>query len=70
MLTHAARESRGLPFAQASFNLFRHQIKRRDRIMGRLFRAEIFALKFVKNLRFELIRRWIGADFVQMHACP
>src|SRR5438034_11819449 len=38
--------------------------------MGRLFRAEIFAWKFVKNSRFELMRRWIGADFVQMHACP
>ena len=70
MIADAARESRGLPFAQASFNLFRHQIKRGDRIMSRLFRAEIFAWKFVKNSRFELMRRWIGADFVQMHACP
>jgi len=70
MVAHAARESRGLPFTQASFNLFRHEVKRGNRIMGRVFRNEIVAGKFVENSRFELMRRWIVEDFVQMHACP
>ena len=68
MIAHAARESRGLPFAHASFNFFRHEIKRGDRIMSRVFGNKIVAWKLVMNSRSELVRRSIVEEFVQLHA--
>ena len=70
VLTHAARESRGLPFAQASLNLFRHKIDGCNRIVGRVLRAEIVPWKFAKNSRPELVRGSVGLQFVQLHSCP
>lgn len=70
MVPHTAREPRGLSLAQASFNYLSYEIKRDDRIMGRVFRDEIVAWKFVKNSHSELVRRWSSVQFVQLNSCP
>jgi hypothetical protein len=69
-LSQAERKSRCLPFAQASFNFFRHQIERGKRIMGSVFGNKIGARKLVVNARAELMWRRVGVEFVQMHTCP
>ena len=56
MIAHATRESRGLPFAQASFNFFGHEIKRSDRIMSRLFGDKVVEILDAPDLLLSLLR--------------